>query len=282
MAKSCLFRTRSFKNNPEGRSLFRNAYRSWYFKKNMENMEAIGVERDIAGIPLLRLPGELLNNNNSVEQNSALSAYRKMASKLHTHEQAYVILPSDRDDKGNLLFEFDTIEAKGRKFYKTDEIIKRYDYAIAKSVLAEFLNLGENGKGSYALSKDKTDLFKLSLNSIADIICETINKQVIQSLIKLNTFDNLTDYPKLTHEGLENYDLSDLGKFLKDTVDSGLITPDTQLEDYLRNIANLPEREDYEETPTQHVADTKQKETKGNKRNDDKGDKTSKVKEGEK
>ena len=37
--KSLLFRTTGERGNPEGKSLLRNAYRSWYFKKHFEEMK---------------------------------------------------------------------------------------------------------------------------------------------------------------------------------------------------------------------------------------------------
>ena len=51
--KSLLFRTEVNKNNPEGRSLLRNAYRSYYFLKRIQELEAIGIERELAGLPVL-------------------------------------------------------------------------------------------------------------------------------------------------------------------------------------------------------------------------------------
>lgn len=53
LSKGLLFRTETDKDNPEGRSLLRNAYRPWYFKKHIEEIEGIGVERDLAGLPVL-------------------------------------------------------------------------------------------------------------------------------------------------------------------------------------------------------------------------------------
>ena len=44
--KALLFRTESAKNNPEGRSLLRNAFRDWYYKKRIQELEAIGIERE--------------------------------------------------------------------------------------------------------------------------------------------------------------------------------------------------------------------------------------------
>ena len=39
--RGVLFRTRTNKGNPEGRSILRNAYTSYYFKKNIQTIEAI-------------------------------------------------------------------------------------------------------------------------------------------------------------------------------------------------------------------------------------------------
>lgn len=54
-----LFRTESVKDNPEGRSILRNAYRSWYFKRRIQEIEAIGIERDLAGLPVIHAPERL-------------------------------------------------------------------------------------------------------------------------------------------------------------------------------------------------------------------------------
>ena len=49
--KLLLFRTKSRKGSPEGRSILRNAYRDWYFKRRIQEIEGIGIERDLAGFP---------------------------------------------------------------------------------------------------------------------------------------------------------------------------------------------------------------------------------------
>ena len=57
--KALLFRTKSRKDNPEGRSILRNAYRSWYFKRRIQEVEGIGIERDLAGLPVMYAPADL-------------------------------------------------------------------------------------------------------------------------------------------------------------------------------------------------------------------------------
>ena len=44
-------------DNPEGRSILRNAYFSWYFEKKIAEIEGIGIARDLAGLPRAPLVG---------------------------------------------------------------------------------------------------------------------------------------------------------------------------------------------------------------------------------
>jgi len=60
--KFLLFRTEAHKGSPEGRSVLRNAYLSWYFKKNLQILEGIGAERDLAGLPVLYVPYDYLTD----------------------------------------------------------------------------------------------------------------------------------------------------------------------------------------------------------------------------
>ena len=48
------------KNSPEGRSVLRNAYRSYYFIKRLKEIEAILVER-MPGFPVIYVPNSLLD-----------------------------------------------------------------------------------------------------------------------------------------------------------------------------------------------------------------------------
>ena len=59
LEKCLLFRTSAEKNNPEGRSIFRSSYRAYYIKRGIENIEAVGVEKDISGLPIVWVPRTL-------------------------------------------------------------------------------------------------------------------------------------------------------------------------------------------------------------------------------
>jgi hypothetical protein len=94
--KLLLFRTTSLKNNPEGRSVLRNCYRSYMFKKRIEEIEGIGIERDLCGIPVLYIDGEALTK---VQMNGLTGqhAAEKLVRDIRLDDQMGVVLPQSFD-----------------------------------------------------------------------------------------------------------------------------------------------------------------------------------------
>ena len=109
---------------------------------------------------------------------------------------------------------------------------------------SSFVLLGQQTVGSFALADNKTKIFALAIGTYLDIICETFNKQAIPRLLDLNAshFANLTDYPKMTHGDIEDPDLTKVGAFIQNMVGIGALEPDETLEEYIRHIANLPDK----------------------------------------
>ena len=235
--KALLFRTKSRKNNPEGRSVLRNAYRSWYFKRRIQEIEAIGIERDLAGLPVLHAPdGVDIWDDKDPELVSINAALTSMVKNIRRNEYEGLVLPAG--------YEAELLSTGGTRQFDTNAIINRYDAKIAQTVMADFIMLGHEQTGSFALSEDKTELFAVALGAFLDVICETFNNQGIPSLIDMNGahFDAITDYPQLAHGDVDKRDITKLSTFLKDMVGVGILIPDEDLEDYVREVANLPER----------------------------------------
>lgn len=237
ISKAMLFRTESIKDNPEGRSILRNAYRSWYFKRRIQEIEAIGIERDLAGLPVLHAPdGVDIWDDKDPELVSINAALTSMVKNIRRNEYEGLVLPAG--------YEAELLSAGGTRQFDTNAIINRYDAKIAQTVMADFIMLGHEQTGSFALSEDKTELFAVALGAFLDVICETFNNQGIPSLIDMNGahFDAITDYPQLAHGDVDKRDITKLSTFLKDMVGVGILIPDEDLEDYVREVANLPER----------------------------------------
>lgn len=246
LEKSMLFRTTAAKGNPEGFSILRRAWRAWNAKRRIENLEGIGIERDLAGLPTLKIPGSVIVQNGPVYR-----AYEKLASNVRRDEQEGIILPSDRDSSGNPLYELTLLSTGGSRQFDTSKTIDRYKTDITMSVMADFLMVGHEQTGSFALSSSKTALFATALGGWAKTIAATVNRKAIPDLLSLNGF---TGRCKLVHGDIESPDLGVLGSFLDSMVKAGAtLFPDEALENRLREYAGLPavpEGRTNEEVPT--------------------------------
>ena len=91
--KALHFRTTIFKNNPEGRSVLRNSYRPWYFSRNLQNLEGIGMERDLAGLPVLHPPpGTDIWDASDPAMASMRTLAQNVVSSIRRDEQEGVVL----------------------------------------------------------------------------------------------------------------------------------------------------------------------------------------------
>jgi hypothetical protein len=246
--KALLFRPHAKKGSPEGRSLLRGAYTSWYDLKNIQRIESIAIERELNGLPVLYIPNSILNGT-TPEARQARNAYIKMMRDIKFNEQGGAALPSDPwfDNEGNPTnvrkFEFKLMSAEGSRAIDTNSVILRLQRDIARTVLADFLMLGSDKAGSFALSKDKSSLFIHATEGWLKTICETINKYLIPRLWKLNKFD-AKYMPKLRSGRVMPVNLEELGKYVSDLAGAGMpLFPDEFLEDELRNAADLPKKE---------------------------------------
>ena len=237
--KALLFRTTSARGNPEGRSVLRNAFKSWYYKRRIEEFEAVGVERDLAGLPVAYVPPEWMSANATPAEKSALRAMEGIVRGVKRNETEGIILPAIFDENGKQIVDFKLLNSGGARQFNTDQIIQRYNQHIAMTVLADFIMLGHESVGSFALGTSKVDLFVAAVESWVRLIAETFNSHAIPRLIALNGFDTARP-PTLTYGQVNAIDLQELGAFLINLSNAQLLTPDNNLEEYLRELAGLP------------------------------------------
>ena len=247
--KALLFRTTTRKGNPEGRSIIRGAYRSWYFAKNIENIEGIGIERDLAGLPVGYLPASMLSGNASGDEKTAVEAYKKLLINIRRDEQEGILWPLHYDANGNVTSKLELLSTGGSRQFDTDKIVRRYDQRKAMTVLADFILVGHDNVGSFALSSSKTNLFGVALGSFLDMIAGVsqdgrpvgvVNEYAIPRLMQLNNVS--TDgYPILTHGDIEQVDLKELGEYLSKLAGAGApLFPNVELEKWLKAQGGLP------------------------------------------
>ena len=254
--KSLYYKTTTINGDPSGRSILRNAYTSYEYLNTMQSIEAVGVERELAGIPVARVPAEYLSPDATDNQSAFINELQTILRDLKFNEQGHLILPSDTyPDKdgaptGERLVDVELMSSSGTRNIDIDPIIRRYQHDIARSVLSEFLMLGGGSNGSYALSKSKTDLFLRALESYITQVVDTLNKQLIEPLWELNNL-NPDLMPKLVAGDVAPHDLKELGAYLRNLNGADISLADQHdIVDALLHNAELPklDRTQYEES----------------------------------
>ena len=232
LSKGLLFRTRVIRDNPEGKSLLRNAYRPWYFKKHIEEIEGIGIERDLAGFPVLNAPEGLDLWN---DEDARLVKLRQNAEELirnvRRDSEEGVLLPHG--------WEFKLLSSGSARQFDTNAIINRYDYRIAITMLSDLVLLGGEKTGSFAMAETKQSLLATALNAQIQNIADIFNKYAVPKLMHYNNFEDITDYPKIVPGNIESPSLKEIALLLRSM---GLdISGDMELMNHLRKISSLPQ-----------------------------------------
>ncbi len=218
--KSLYYRTTVLNGDPSGRSILRNAYSSYVYLNNLQSIEAIAVERELAGIPVARIPSEYLSSDASAAQSGFVGNLQQILRDVKFNEQGYIITPSDTypDKDGSptniRLVDIELMSSNGKRNLDIDPIVRRYQHDIARSVLSEFLMLGGGNNGSYALSKSKTDLFLRALESYIQAIVDVLNKQLVERLWQLNGL-NYDLMPCIKAGDVAPHDLREIAAFLR-------------------------------------------------------------------
>jgi len=252
--KALYYRTTVINNDPSGRSILRNAYTSYEYLNSLQAIEAIAVERELAGIPVARVPSEYLSADASADQKQFLGSVQQILRDVKFNEQGYIVLPSDNyPDKdgapsGVRLVDVELMSSSGSRNIDIDPIVRRYQHDIARSVLSEFLMLGSSSTGSYALSKSKTDLFLRALEAYIQTIVDVLNKQLVEPLWALNGLDPKL-MPKIVSGDVAPHDLKELGSYLRNLNGADInLASQPDIVDALLANAELPllDREQYE------------------------------------
>lgn len=233
IAGNLLFKTKASRGNPEGWSLLRRAYRSWYFKRYIEELEGIGIERSLAGIPVLAPPPDVpLFDKDNEEMVAMLNWCQELVDGLRQDRNHGVIIPSTD-------WQLKLLGAEGSaKALDTDKIIRRHEYRIASSMLSDLILIGGDSAGSFALAETKQSMLLSSLQAIIGSIAATLNSQAVPMLFAVNNWQ-LEKLPKITADDLEQPSASDIALILRSLkVD---VAQSPKLFNFLLKIMQAPE-----------------------------------------
>jgi hypothetical protein len=238
--KLLLWRTVTEWDNPEGRSILRPMYQSWYYATELAEVEAISAERMGAGFPVIYLGRDTSKDG----PDSDFSAAQDMVRNVRVDEQMGLVITHPKMGAGapegeGILFELVSSPSRGGADF--DKIITRHEQRMAMSALAQFIFLGMTRVGTQALGETTVDFFTRSVSAWADIAASVINRFAIPRLLALSPrYAKLNELPQLKHSDLDVPDLVGIADYINKLVGAQVLLPHPALERHLLEIAELP------------------------------------------
>lgn len=217
-----LFFTHRMENGDvRGQSVLRAAYKHWSIKDFLYKIMNVGIERNFVGTPTITLPPGATDED--------VTKAKTIVKTLRSHSMGGATIPEG--------FSLEMFEGK-RPMNDIMPYIEHQDLMIVRSILAQFINLGSSNVGSFALSENQTDMFLMMLGAEAKYIANTFNTQAIPKLVSTNFNSDL--YPKLNFKQFGGQEK--LLETIKLMIDGKVIIPDKDLEDWMRELLELPEK----------------------------------------
>ena len=239
-SKFLLFRTGKHRGDPFGKSPLRDAYLAWRFLTQLEELEALGVAKDLNGIPVLSLPPQVLSADGDQEQRLY---FENAIRNLQVGEQMGIILPSLYDEQGKPLYKIELLSSDGKKNFDLNKIKEYYRGLIFISLFADILLQGVTTTGSFALGSIKNSLSGAYAERLISNIAEVIQNDLIRQTYEINSWPT-ERMGKLDFDGLDNTDVESLSKYLQRVASVGLLEKDRAVLNAVRQgigIDPLPE-----------------------------------------
>jgi hypothetical protein len=226
MEKLTIFTNDKEGDNYEGVSILRSAYKPWYIMDTLEKIDAMAAERHGLGTIRIKPPSTASEPDKEKAQ--------EVARQLRANEESYVQVPDD--------WEFEFMDMHGGGLRDLSPSIERQRNSILLNVLGQFLLLGSAGStgGGRAMSEDHSRLFEMSIQYYAEYIASVINKQIIKPLIDLN-FSDVEVYPEFSFGKISDDDITKLADAYQKFIGAGVLTPDADMEQNIRDILKTNE-----------------------------------------
>jgi hypothetical protein len=250
--KMLLFRPFTHKNNPEGRSILRTAYIPYYYVKRLQEQEAILGER-MGGVPVARVPLATIEaaNAGNAKAVATMNSFKQLAVNVRIDEQMGVVIPSDTFEGTNgpsaiRMFDLELLTPQGGRgtALNFEVAITRNNISMLTSVMADFLTLGHEARGTQSLAVTKVDMFFQAVEGYLNSFAQVYNKYALPRLWELNGFDPAT-MPIIEPDLAQRVDLDVLSNYVLRLSQAGMpMFPNEDLQTFILDAGGLPDVSD--------------------------------------
>ena len=224
----------SLHDSPEGLGLFRHLVSPAKTLKRYEQLEGFGFETDLRGIPIgkgpfAELAAKVESTELTEEQRQAIE--KPMLEFITKHIKTPnigLLLDSmtyeAQDDAARPSnvpkWDIDLMRGSATSFKENAAAIERLNRELARVLGVDQLLLGSDSTGSYALAKDKTSNFRLLVDGALQEIRETVNKDLLETLWRLNGWPSEM-LPEIGIESVRDHDVEQVAAALRDMAMAG-------------------------------------------------------------
>lgn len=208
-----------------GTSLLRPSFAAFTLKREALRVLATSSRRFGMGVPTVEWASGVTPTP------AQMTAAQEAASAARVGDQSGLALPPGA-----------TLVLKGLSGGSPDTLafVKFLNAEMAKSTLAQFLDLGQTETGSRALGQSFIDLFTLSIAAVASYCGEVATREIAARIVSWNWRDEPVPRVVVTDVGTKHEFTAEAIQAL---MQAGALQADPALEDYMRKAYQLPARD---------------------------------------
>ena len=241
-------------DSPEGMGWFRHLVEPSERLKEYLTLEKVGFERDLAGVPIGRAPITAMNRAIAAGQlsrqdaDTMLDGLKKFVKMEVKKQNTGIVLDSQPFENqsadgvqaaSSAQWGVELLTSDAGNIQQLGDAIHRIGVEMARIIGTEILFIGSDGKGSMALSKDKSNNLFLNVNGTLDEMTEMFTRDIIKPLWELNGFDPEL-MPHFTHEDIAVRDAEQISITLRNMAGAGaILSPDDPAVNDLRDMLGI-------------------------------------------
>jgi hypothetical protein len=247
MDKILNFRYNGTRDNPEGNSPLKACWSSWRTRQQIELDEAVGVQRNLNGVPVYYAPAAYMSPDAKPEEKAVYDAIKNQIRNYQNNEQAGFVIPNVFDEVSKQrLFSLEPLEVKGSNQYNTAEIIRRYDLRILQVLFADVLMMGQSSSGSFALSGSKTNIIEMAIERRMKEIASVFKNDLFKQTFELNGWDT-SRLPELVFEFPEDHNPDEFGKLIQRIGSINFLPRTPEMVSWIAKSAGYPDWESFKD-----------------------------------
>lgn len=230
----------SLNDSPQGLGLFRHIAESVRRLNRYEQLEGFGFETDLRGIPIGRAPYAELKrrvDNGEITLQEAQTALAPIETFVRKHVKkpdlgllidSQVFQTIDEAQRPSNVPKFDVKLLEGSQTSLPDmaKAIERINLEIARVLGIESLLLGGGNQGSWALAKEKTSQFSLTVDATLDEMADSVERDLLGPLWAVNGWP-IEAMPNIAVEAVQYKDAEQITAALRDLAQAGAVLDPT-------------------------------------------------------